>query len=641
MNKIHKIHILCSLLVCLAAGISSAAAIRAEHCDAAVAAITNGVSDIFVYLHGSDWCPAGEIIKNQVWDTPAFAEKFENSVSLVAIDQPDRVEGNISASFKRELEAAEKESRPAISHISAKNGSIYKPLADESWLAEKSPNPHTEQYSVRLKRQQTDTSVILLKVMTDDSLPHKGPGRDNGNVVITEIKAEAEVGGKQQKIKLTAAWADYAQKYFDAKKAVDGKTDNGNGWAIDGNKKHTSRKLALLFDKQVPAGTQITVTISCFSKWKQHTPGRFDIRLLGGRAINDAFNRYNKFQNLKNHNRSLNCGTDNYPAVLCFDAAKRLYGRIQPLPQNISSTEFADKLKALKQKRVERDRHWHKAEGYDGYHKALYLGKGLDLMGGPGGRKGAFVKEFNELKKADPDDKTGYIRKYEFPLGSINKAVGEERKNNGEEAALAMIDKEIKNPKNKMVSSSHIQDLMLTKFNMYRSWKGHEDGRYDVLREIAAFDPKTHQGIGAQGYLMYRGQADEFSLYHNWFPRHVKDRAAVWKIRYGMKKAFPHPGYYRIGIVVRGGKNSIKIKSVALVIDGKRESVDSHETTLKNRNNPDNNYYIEYPYNRKGLPAIEYEPVGGTDTKGSFSVTPVLPEDLPKGCHLLSDTAVK
>jgi hypothetical protein len=617
------------------------AARRAAHCDAALAETTNGVTDIFVYLHGSDWCPVGERIKQRIWDSESFAASFDNSVCLVSVDQTDQLEGHLSADFKNALDSAEKSATASIAHISTKNKSIYKPLADGSWLASKSPNPSTEEYTVGLKRRQIDSNVLILTVMTDDSLPGKGPGRDNGNIVISEIKASVEDGEKQIPIKFTTAWADYAQKYHSAESAIDGVINNSNGWAIDGNLHHSTRRLVLLCDKPIAAGAKVTITIYCKSKWRAHTPGRFGIKLIGDPKLTQAFNKYSELKIMQNHNKSLSCSTDNYPTLICFDAQKRVYARIQPLRYNISAKELADSLNEFQQKRIERDSRWQKAENSSGYRKALLLGKGLELTGGPGGRNGAYRKEFDELKKADPDDKTGYIRKYEFPLGAINKAIEEERKTNGEEAALAMVDSEVKNPKNKLVSSSHIQDLLLTKFNIYRNWKGHEEERYKVLSEIAKLDPDTHQGIGAQGYLMYRGKSPEISLYHDWFPNHIKNHSGVWTIRYGMPKAFPHPGLYRISLTGRGGKNSLKIKSLTLVVGSKRVSTDSHEAIIKNRSNQNNNYYVEWPQDAPKEPAtlrIEYEPVDGTDNRGRFYVTPMLPEDLPADCRLLADS---
>jgi hypothetical protein len=259
-------------------------------------------------------------------------------------------------------------------------------------------------------------------------------------------------------------------------------------------------------------------------------------------------------------------------------------------------------------------------------------------MGGPGGRKGAYRAEFSEIKKADPDDKSGYIRKWEFPMKAIRDKANGIRSKEGEEAALAYLDSEIKSPQNAKVNPSTIQDLMLLKFNIYRGWKGHENGRYEVLREIAKFAPDTHQGIGAQGYLMYRGEAQEFSLYHDWFPRHVKAGDGVWKIHYGMKRAFQHPGLYKITLSANRGNNTIKIKSVALVLAGKVVSRDEHEATLKRKHNVDNSYYLEWPQQAEGklgLLRVEYEPVDGTDNRGSVRVSPVLPDDIPGGLSRL------
>jgi hypothetical protein len=624
---------------------SANAATRATDCQQAVEAFTNGVSDVFVFLHGSDWCPAGERLKTRIWDSDKFAAAFGDSVCLVAVDQPDQLPGKISGALRKVLDKVSASAPGAIAGISTVNKSVYKALDDGSWLVESSPNPYTDNYTIRLRQKASDVRVLILTLMTDDSLPGRGPGRDNGNVVITEFKAFAEdESGKEVSLKFSTAWSDHNQRGHGCGAAIDGRIDNSNGWAIDGNRWHTNSRLVLLIEKPVPANCRITVKMFCNSKWRRHTPGRFKIQVSGDTVLAEKLDIYKKFTQQQNRNKALNCSSDNYPAIICFDSKRRSYGRIQPIHQDVLSSNLVAKLTALQKKRIERDRCWEKADALTGHKKALYLGEGLELMGGPGGRKGAYLAEFNELKKADPDDQLGYIRKWEFPFGSIRKKADSIRKAEGEAAALAYLDKEIDTPENAKVSHATIQDLMLLKFNIYRGWKGHENERYDVLRKIAEIDPHTHQGIGAQGYLMYRGESKDFSLYHNWFPRHVENGNGVWRIHYGVPKAFQHPGIYRVSLMTRSGKNAIKIKSVALVVGGKVVSTDTHEAILRHKSNSNNNYYLEWPYSagaKADLLKVEYEVVDGTDNRGSISVSSVLPEDIPGGLERLHKTSAE
>ena len=195
---------------------------------------------------------------------------------------------------------------------------------------------------------------------------------------------------------------------------------------------------------------------------------------------------------------------------------------------------------------------------------------------------------------------------------------------------------EVCNKKNKLVTTSTLQDLLLLKFNIYKSWKGHEDGRYKVLKQIYRLDPQTHQGIGAKGYLMYRGADNEFSLYHGWFPSHLTKGNHIWNIRQGCAKAFPHPGIYDIALSTRSGKSTLTIKSVSLVQHGQIIASDQHEAQLKYRADKNNHYYLNLPQKNDDSPLtlrIEYQ-ANETDNRGRFSIRPLLPEDLPSDCPL-------
>ena len=623
------------LLASLPASVSAAAK-RAPHCDAALATVTNGTSDIFVYLHGSDWNPLGEAMKTAVWDQKKLAKAFGADTTLVAVDHTERLERRINDTITNVLERVMRGTAPAIESITTEKGTEFTLQDDGSWLAS-GANPSTETYTIALRTTSIPTYCIILELLTHDSLRSGGPGRENGNIVITEITPTIATGHTNLPATVVGAWADYAQKNLPTHLAVDGIVNNSQGWAIDGNKHHKSRKFVLLCDPPVPAGMRVELTINCVSKWKQHTPGRLRVVVSDDMTLCAAMQRHATFDLLRRRNRCLDCSADNYPAVLCFDAEKRLYGRLQPLRLTMTVDDVASELQALRKTRIERDQHWTQAENSTGEAKAESLGRGIDAIGGLGHRNKVFKAEFDELVKADPEDRTGYGRRYAFPLRDIQNRVNAVRDEEGHAAALAWVDRELQAPNNKRLLPSQLQDLALIKFHLYKSWKEHEAERFSVLRDIVAIDAETHQGIGAQGYLLYHGQGD-VSLAQGWKPNHIRTGPMTWGIRFGVAKSFPHPGFYRITPHTRGGKNALRVFSVSLLADGRVISKDAHEATLRYRKDENNNYYLKLPDDvgmDKLMVRMRCEQVDGSDHQGRFTVRPLLPEDLPEGHPLL------
>ena len=91
-------------------------------------------------------------------------------------------------------------------------------------------------YTVNADTKLSGITGVRLELLADDKLPKKGPGRnDDGNFVLTELGLKAISTGEGQSRKSTKvtfkdAKADFNQKDFDVKKAIDGKVDN-SGWA--------------------------------------------------------------------------------------------------------------------------------------------------------------------------------------------------------------------------------------------------------------------------------------------------------------------------------------------------------------------------------------------------------------------------
>lgn len=82
-------------------------------------------------------------------------------------------------------------------------------------------------------RSDLDTiSALRLEVLTDDSLPHRGPGRqDNGNLHLNEILIVFEAADKSRhKIAIASAVADFNQEGWEISKAIDG--NMATAWGV-------------------------------------------------------------------------------------------------------------------------------------------------------------------------------------------------------------------------------------------------------------------------------------------------------------------------------------------------------------------------------------------------------------------------
>jgi mono/diheme cytochrome c family protein len=110
----------------------------------------------------------------------------------------------------------------------------FRSLEDNSFLVS-GDKPVTADYAIIGQLNNAQVQVLRLDLLTDASLPKKGPGRaDNGNFVISEVIVESSQSADFANAKqweFQSAKADHEQHGFPAKKAIDGNVNDG-GWAI-------------------------------------------------------------------------------------------------------------------------------------------------------------------------------------------------------------------------------------------------------------------------------------------------------------------------------------------------------------------------------------------------------------------------
>jgi hypothetical protein len=149
-----------------------------------------------------------------------------------------------STTFAKKLADWEKEKSMSIINrwvvaepktLSSTNGSTLAKQPDGSILV--SGPKRNGIVTITAETELTGITGVRLEVLTDSSLPQRGPGRaSDGNFVLNEIELSAapKADPKAAKpVKFTNALADFSQDNLQIAKAIDESADDpGNGWAV-------------------------------------------------------------------------------------------------------------------------------------------------------------------------------------------------------------------------------------------------------------------------------------------------------------------------------------------------------------------------------------------------------------------------
>ena len=115
---------------------------------------------------------------------------------------------------------------------SSAGGAVLTRQRDGSLLSS-GPRPETDTYSLSFSSALEGVTALRIDLLTDDSLPMKGPGRlDNGNGHLSEIEVHAfrRAAAAPEKIAVVRAIADFDQTGYAAPGLIDG--DPKTSWAV-------------------------------------------------------------------------------------------------------------------------------------------------------------------------------------------------------------------------------------------------------------------------------------------------------------------------------------------------------------------------------------------------------------------------
>lgn len=186
------------------------------------------------------------------------------------------------------------------------------------------------------------------------------------------------------------------------------------------------------------------------------------------------------------------------PALALFDREGRLVALREGSPELDGLGRPEQAIQRAVEVRKKRDELWKRAEGMRGPQKAGGLAAGLDLLALGAGPKGVYQPVIEEIRKADPDDRSGALARFTFPGRKLlDKALSQ-----AGAGKFAEADHEIRlwleKPK---LAKSQRQEALAARFALYQRWPEKKPGVAVVLREIERLDPKSELGEAASTYL--------------------------------------------------------------------------------------------------------------------------------------------
>ena len=142
----------------------------------------------------------------------------------VKVESPDLLKA-VSEFEKRHTGAGTAWTVPLFTKI-ASDGSTLTKQKDDSILSD-GKRPEKDTYTLVTRVKGKRVTAVRLELLTDDTLPHRGPGRqDNGNLHLSEFTVTA--AGKA--VKIRTASADFDQASWTVLHAIDG--NRTTAWGI-------------------------------------------------------------------------------------------------------------------------------------------------------------------------------------------------------------------------------------------------------------------------------------------------------------------------------------------------------------------------------------------------------------------------
>ncbi|MCW1923898.1 discoidin domain-containing protein [Luteolibacter arcticus] len=547
-------------------------------------------SDIVVLQRGSDWNRLGETLYRKVWQTTEFESQLGDGFVLVTVDRPETPGAPALGStddpagmarFRAATGPGAALPANEVASVRAEGGANFKKRADGTWLLDDPKgehNPARDTLVLNL-RAGSGGQILRLDFLPDPSLPNGGAGRaSNGNFALTEVIV---VNGDKA-LATTSAWSNSPEGAAAGGLLVDGIVDQPKKAWNGGGQTRQARTMMLALAQPVRPGATLKISLVGRSQWNNHIPACLRAAVLDDARLAASLTRVAAAETLATRNAAFTWWDGNRcPRVALVDSEGRGIAALDTPRGDLLPATLAAQIKKLRETRIARDEWLAKAANAKGPEQAELLRKSLEVLGAGNwtGNGHCYKPVHDQIRAADPQDISGAVRWLGFssdPKGAVpwvkptwNEALDTQR---GKRAltdadyreALARVDKELADPRNKVLSHENIQRMMVAKFRIYKSWKGREDERFRIQQEIADFDPDTFWGVGARGYIGMYGRSETPYLTYGWKPGQVKAGTNTWKMA-DTGYFFAHPGSYKVALTHAAGASIVKVKRLALL----------------------------------------------------------------------------
>jgi len=261
-------------------------------------------------------------------------------------------------------------------------------------------------------------------------------------------------------------------------------------------------------------------------------------------------------------NRNFEVAIRNYPGVVLLDAEGRCYLALDA-PQGgvdwlIAAVRQARAVKAR------RDAALALAAKATGPERGKHLAAALESLGEIALKHGRHSHRalLDDLKKADPQDVAGTQRRLTFnpdELAERELWPLVEKKKYAE--ALALVDKELKDPRNSVLLRQHLLGL---RFYVLQSQEKLDEA-LKVLQQIIQVDAKTDMATLARNYIDNITKPVTLSE-PKWKPEHLRFYYADWRL--DVSGAIHDKGIYEVEFKRTDGEN-ITVRDVVLMVGNK------------------------------------------------------------------------
>ncbi|MBT6237837.1 MAG: DUF1553 domain-containing protein [Verrucomicrobia bacterium] len=231
------------------------------------------------FYGGSGWGPKMPLPSPQQENEQKQLKETVESLEKVLVTSTEELV-NAQLDWEKQLMDLELAGQLSWHPLSAKtihsvNGTEFIQQSNGAILT-RGPKPDKENFEIEIPiKANRRITGIRLEALTHPSMDENSLSRGGGNFVLSEFELVIKNEDGETPVKLESAQADFAQRSFEASKAIDGKDETG--WAVDGKNKKETRQLLitlqepLLFDRDAT----LVARLEHQSKHEKNVIGRF------------------------------------------------------------------------------------------------------------------------------------------------------------------------------------------------------------------------------------------------------------------------------------------------------------------------------------------------------------------------------